>query len=215
MRVAILLGGERPDAADLQRELAGCQRVICADHGADWALEAGCVPSLLLGDMDSVSPETRAALVGMGVPEALSPVHKDETDGQLAVDRALEWGAGEVVLLGGFGGRYDHALATYSLLRRLAEAGVRAWAVGGDGRVEALGPGREMCISGRPGETFSVMPFSDGVVVEYLTGAEYPLQGGVPLPMDRTLGVSNVLAGVCARLRLRSGWALVFTGVRA
>ena len=67
----------------------------------------------------------------------------------------------------------------------------------------------------RPGETFSVMPFSDGVVVEYLTGAEYPLQGGVPLPMDRTLGVSNVLAGVCARLRLRSGWALVFTGVRA
>ena len=213
MRTAIVLGGHRPALSVMQRELAGCDRVICADRGADWAMDVGVVPDLMLGDMDSVHPMTLERLQRLQVPEHRSPVHKDETDGQLAVDEALACGSSEVVLLGAFGGRYDHTLSTYMLLRRLGEAGVRAWAVGDGGRVEILGAGRELELRGRVGETFSVMPFSDGMEVEYIRGAEYPLEGGIPMPMTLPLGVSNVLAEDTVRIRLRSGWGLVFIGM--
>lgn len=213
MRMAIVLGGHRPTISVMQRELSGCDWVICADRGADWAMDAGVVPNLMMGDMDSVHPMTLERLQRLQVPQLRSPVHKDETDGQLAVDEAIAHGSDEVVLLGAFGGRYDHTLSTYMLLRRLAEAGVKAWACGNGGRVEALGPGKELELKGRAGETFSVMPFSDGMVVEYIRGAEYPLEGDVPMPMTLPLGVSNVLAEESARIRLRSGWGLVFIGM--
>ena len=88
--------------------------VICADSGARHALAAGIRPDVLIGDFDSLDPRDRRRLEG--VPTLSFSSDKDKTDTHLAVDWALAKGASHVVIAGGLGGRFDHALANAHLL---------------------------------------------------------------------------------------------------
>jgi thiamine pyrophosphokinase len=69
-------------------------------------------------------------------------------------------------------------------------------------------PGGEARIDGHEGDTLSLIALGGdarGVTIE---GCEYPLTDAV-LPFGQTLGISNVLTGPTARVRVRDGIVLV------
>src|SRR5205814_3275087 len=91
--------------------------VIAADRGATTAFTFGFVPHVVVGDLDSMDAATLRELQLRGVPIETHPRDKDETDGQLAIVRALQFGPSQLILLGFIGGpRLDQTLANVLML---------------------------------------------------------------------------------------------------
>ena len=105
--------------------------VIAADAGAQHARAWGWPIHLLIGDLDSLDAAEARRLREAGVPVVTAPAAKDETDLELALERALATDAESIVITGALGGRTDHLLANILLLRASrpgrARCGNRRW----------------------------------------------------------------------------------------
>ena len=99
MRAAIFLNGS-PDPPGLIRKVAGrADLVVAADGGARHALEAGVIPDLVVGDMDSLGDELALEAERRGASLERHPASKDKMDGHLAVVAARRLGADAAELL--------------------------------------------------------------------------------------------------------------------
>lgn len=113
MRALVFANGD-PPSADLAAEFAaGADLVVAADGGAAAALAAGIHPAAVVGDLDSITDDVRAALPNAAF---IRQTHPDFTDLQKAIEYCIESGATAVDVLGAAGGRSDHALANLSVL---------------------------------------------------------------------------------------------------
>ena len=179
------------------------RKVICADGGANAALASGRIPDVLIGDLDSITPQTLRACREAGVEILLYPAEKDEVDLELTLTWAHQAaGDEEIVLLGAGGGRIDHLLGTIGLLIKFAEQGRRIRMI--DSRSEAwvVLPGREDCAVWR-GRTLSILPLSRTATIQ-AGGMKYPLDP-LTLYRDTPRGLSNVVEG--------DGWIEVRDGI--
>ena len=209
-RFAILLGGAVTRTPELEAEIAGA-RVIAADSGIRHAGLLGVVPELWLSDFDSVSNTLLQA--NPEVPREVFPTDKDKTDGELAVDAALQRGAASLALVGAFGGsRQDHVLLHLTQAIRLAEQGIPTVLTSGDQVGQALSCGRTHAFDYPDGTLFSILPFSDlaGLTV---AGAKWPLNA-VEVPFGSSLTMSNVVEGQLT-ITLKQGRALLLVTVNA
>ena len=125
MKALIVLGGDAPGVGLLKACAAEADFSIAADRGLEAFDAAGMEPDMLIGDMDSVSPQVLARYESRLSADRLNCI-KDDTDGEYALNLALEKGATEITLLGALGGRLDHALANLMMVVRAARRG--AWA---------------------------------------------------------------------------------------
>ncbi len=204
MKALLVLAGNPPPPELLRREAAGADLVVCADHGAAHCAAAGVAIDLVVGDLDSLDAALANDLRRQGVAFAVSPAQKDETDGQLALDTAIERGATALAVLGGTGGRIDHLLGNLQLILRAARRGVEATILDGTSTVRAVTGA--VTIAGAPGRTVSLLPAGDGVAVRYLSGLQYGTVEPLPIPMDRPVGVSNRMTAPTATIVV-DGWA--------
>lgn len=207
MRALIIANGTHRAREQLRRLARSVTLIVAADGGADVAAGAGIRPHLLVGDMDSITPATRARLAGAGVTLRLVPREKDLTDTELALRVAREHGATEVVVAAPFGGRVDHTVAHVFLLF-LARA-MRLQMSLMDGYTEArLADGRTV-LDGAVGDLVSLIPLSARVVGITTFGLRYPL-ARAGLVRGTTRGVSNVIVETPAGLeRVRAGDLLI------
>lgn len=114
----LVTGGKAPDT-QLLMEARNCfpgALLFCADSGAEAVVKANLTPDAVLGDMDSISPETLAHLQALHVPKTVLPTDKNETDTHLALTALFDEGIQEVLVLGATGSRLDHELANLMLL---------------------------------------------------------------------------------------------------
>lgn len=202
-RFTILLGGELVRTPRLAAQAAGT-RVIAADSGIRHADTLGIVPELWLGDFDSVSEAMAATYPD--TPRRVFQSDKDKTDGELAVEAALERGATSLLLAGAFGGpRADHAHLHLALALRLAKSGIKVIVSSGWQEGRPLLPGWSR-FDYDPGTMFSILAFSDltGLTV---TGARWPLDR-VTVPFGSSLTISNEVTRELA-VELGSGRALL------
>jgi thiamine pyrophosphokinase len=162
--------------------------VLAADGGARMLDRIGVRPDAVVGDFDSLDPSIAARLAADGVECVRHPVHKDVTDGELAVDEALRRGAGEVVLVGATGA-FDHALGHLAILKHLAGRGVCARMTGPTLSATVLRAPASVGLTAGPGTRVSLVPL-DGEATVTLAGLDYPLDRGV-LPSDACLGIGN------------------------
>ena len=106
------------------------EAVIAVDGGLDAALAAGLVPTLLLGDLDSVTPAGLRWADEHGLPVMRHPADKDDTDTALAlaeIVRTADLAATDVIVLGASTiDRFDHVLGTLIALGAPALAGARS-----------------------------------------------------------------------------------------
>ena len=186
---------ERPKEEDL---------IIAADQGFLNAKKMGVVPSLLLGDFDSLG---KGEKIPEGVEILQVPAEKDDTDTQLAVRVALERGAGELVIVGGLDGRLDHTLSNLAILEELSQKQIRAVMTSGQNRARFIRNSGVILL--RNGfRYFSILaadPTVKGVTVD---GCKYPLKNA-KLTRTRQFAVSNEIVGNCALIEIKKGGAWI------
>jgi thiamine pyrophosphokinase len=179
--------------------------VVAADRGAATALAFGFRPDLVVGDFDSLDPSTLEALRRAGIQLETHPRDKDQIDGQLAIERALERQPEALVLLGFVGGpRFDQTLATLSLLTRINLPTVVL-----DARNELLllhAPATHTWPA-EADEIVSLVPFTADAVVT-TDGLRWPLRGET-LRVGDTRGISNEPVSNAPRVEIASGSLIV------
>jgi thiamine pyrophosphokinase len=186
-------------------------RVVAVDGGADAARAAGVRVDLLVGDLDSVTSETLAALEADGVPIERHPEDKRDTDGALALRHAAK--DDEVLFLGAGGGRPDHALASLHHLAR-AGASARAWAIDAGATTWVVTPDRPLRLDLPAGALLSALPFGGRVEGVTYDGLRWPLVDATMETGD-PYGVSNECLAPPQRVSVRRGTLLVIRPAEA
>ncbi len=209
MRALIIASGTFSRPETLRACATRGTLVIAADGGARHCVASGVPPHLVIGDLDSLSPELAGQLTEQGVEFLRFSARKDESDLELAFREATARGAGELLVFGAFGGREDHALANLMLAVSPTFERTRTTFFGLNMEAHALHKEREVHLVGAAGDTVSLLPLGGTARGVSTTGLEYPLQDE-DLPAGSPRGLSNQLRGTSARIRLQAGHLLVF-----
>ena len=207
MRGAIFLNGA-PDEPGLLRRLAeGADLVLAADGGTCHALNAGIVPDLIVGDMDSLGEAGVVEAEKLGARLERYPPRKDKMDGHLAIIAAREHSVTDLDFLCASGGKFSALFAVPHLLLSAERMGIRAAAVGGWGRAFVVEAGSRT-VAAASGKSVSVFPFTGPATGVTLTGFGYPLNDA-RLEIGDTLGFHNELITDEGRASVREGTLLV------
>jgi thiamine pyrophosphokinase len=207
VRAAIFLNGS-PESSDLLRRVAGrADLTVAADGGARYALEAGVVPDLVVGDMDSLGEDLALEVERRGASLERHPVRKDKMDGQLAVLAARERGASAADLLCAVGGGLGALFAVPHILLAAERIGLRSTVVADRVRMFVVEAGYRS-VEGEPQDSISIFPLSGPATGITLEGMEYPLENAILEPGD-TLGSHNELIGSEATVSVEEGTLLV------
>jgi thiamine pyrophosphokinase len=172
-----LLGGGACESAALKHALTLAPHLICADGGANLALDAGLMPEMIIGDLDSLLPQHRAAY-----PDII--LHMDNQD-STDFEKCLESiSAPAILCLGFLGKRLDHTLAAMTALARYPD---QKAILLGEEDICFLCPS-ELSLSLPKGTRISLYPLSP--VTGRSTGLVWPIDG-LTLTPDGTISTSN------------------------
>lgn len=207
--VVVVAGGDAPDPNVLDHpSIVGDILVIGADSGVGHALGLGLRVDIAVGDFDSIAAADLERVRAAGVDLRPHPQDKDATDLELALDIALSTGAERIVMIGGHGGRLDHLLGNAMVLAAPRYAGARLTALMGPAVVTVVHPGPELELSGRPGESLTLLAVHGPVTGLHLDGAVWSLVDATLAP-GSSLGVSNRFAEPIVQVRIASGTLLL------
>lgn len=177
-----LVGGGTLGEADLDWALSLAPCLVAADGGAGHALAQNHLPSAVIGDFDSISPQNLAQIP----PERQFHVaEQDSTDFEKAL-RSIR--APLVVAVGFLGGRVDHQLAVLNALVR--DIGPPCIVLGTEEVIFHLPSQITLPLAAQ--ETVSLFPLRS--VMAHSTGLHWPLQG-LRMQPGGQIGTSNRALG--------------------
>lgn len=205
MKVLILSNGDIDDYSKIQEYIKDDSYIICADGGVRHSSYMDITPNLIVGDLDSASNSIVEKFKKVGTQVCTFPTEKDATDTQIAVDRAIDMGASEIVLAGALGDRWDHSYANVMLLYRIAQHDIDGYII--DTKNIITISNSILKLYGERGQLLSLLPFGGEVHIESTSGLKYPIFNKI-LYMDYPLGVSNVLTSSKAQITIKAGWVL-------
>jgi thiamine pyrophosphokinase len=205
-RILIFANGELPDLDRARSILQEKDYILCADGGTRHALALGLQPDLVIGDLDSAKPEQLEELKRAHVPIESFSHDKNETDLELAINRAIELNPKQIVIVGALGGRLDQTLANITLLSdmRLSKLDIRL----DDGVEEILLCRERVEVHGRGGDIVSLLPWQGVVTGVQTDHLKWPLRQETLYP-DKTRGVSNEMLAESASVAIDDGLLLV------
>jgi thiamine pyrophosphokinase len=124
--VALLVSGSPVGvSASLLRELASRSDFILAlDSGGEQLMRANLIPDLLVGDFDSIKPDTLAWCEERNVPTQTYDRYKNATDLELGMEALRSCGFCRLIASNVLGGRTDHALGALAALAKAATCGM-------------------------------------------------------------------------------------------
>ena len=162
MRALLIGNGETQEAVFLQHLARQADLILAADGGADRALSAGVRPDVIIGDLDSVSPQAKKILPA---EKFIFVNNQNNTDLEKALDT-------QCTLTGFVGGRWDFTfgnfLSVYPYLDKMdicvAGKGWKIWPLT-----------HSVTKTVRPGARVSLIPAADCQNVT-LQGLVYPLE---------------------------------------
>ena len=205
MKILILTNGSYGDYSFCNKE-ERFDYIICADRGLAHARILGLIPNLIVGDFDSTNEEDLKYFKEQGIQIETFDTHKDETDTEIAILRAIQKGATEVTIYGGIGSRLDHSLGNVHLLYKLLKLGIKGKLMNPNNTVFLAE--KYVCIKGKKGDLVSLLPFTDKITGVTTKSLVYPLKNAV-LNMGTSLGISNVLEENTAEIWLDEGVIMI------
>ncbi len=183
--------------------------VVAADSGYDHRSVLGLDVDVLVGDMDSISPEGLDHAMRSGVAIERSNPDKDATDLELAITAATARGATTLIILGGEGGRIAQLLGNAFGLARSELDGLDITWRTRTGTIRIATGQRHVVLTDPPGTTVSVLPIGDAVGVT-TDGLRWALDDD-DLGSGTSRGISNEVIDSPARVSVRSGRVLVIS----
>jgi thiamine pyrophosphokinase len=165
--------------------------IIAADSGLDHAVAAGLRPTVLVGDLDSISAHGKMWAYAHELEIDEHPVDKDVTDTELALVRAAASDATNLLVLGAAGERFDHALGTLAALGKpLLGRFETIRLVLDDIAVHVIHAGRSAIVDLPPNTPFSLLALHGPCRGINVSGARW-LLADASLEPSSTRGISN------------------------
>lgn len=205
-RIVIFANGDLPDTDKARAILQEDDYILCADGGTRHASSLDLRPDLVIGDLDSADKGYLQQLETYAVPIEHYPRDKNETDLELAINKAIELNPSEIIIVAALGGRLDQTLANISLLSNayLATCNVRL----DDGVEEIFFCRDQVAVKGRSGDIVSLIPWGvpvHGIQTEHL---KWQLSNETLHP-EKTRGISNEMTDDVATVKIESGLLLI------
>lgn len=179
-----LVGGAPVSPALFRMATQRAPRIVAADGGADRCLAHGAKPEAVIGDMDSVSPQARAAL---GADRFHPIAEQDSTDFDKVL-RSVD--APFTIGIGFLGARVDHTLAVFNVLAQRREV---CLLLGAQDVVFQAPVGHWISLQMRGGDRFSLFPMMP--VAGETEGLEWPIGGLHLTPGGQTSTSNRVTSG--------------------
>jgi thiamine pyrophosphokinase len=177
-----LVGGAAVNSQQLERAIVEAPTLVAADGGAAHIVRAGRVPEAVIGDMDSLSGDLKAALPKDIVHEIEEQDSTDFEKCMLRIETPL------VVGLGFLGGRLDHQLAAFHGLMQFQYQ--RCVLLGSDEVVFLCPPLLDLPLSA--GTPVSLFPL--GPVTGRASGLRWSFES-LDFSPGENIGTSNVADG--------------------
>src|SRR6476646_2577795 len=114
-QVVVVIGGGALSPRHIA-DIAPDAVIVAADSGLDHAVEAGLRPTILVGDLDSITAHGKMWAYAHELEIDQHPLDKASTDTELALARAVQTEATDLLVFGAIGDRFDHALGTLAAL---------------------------------------------------------------------------------------------------
>lgn len=207
-RIVIFANGDLNQPELLRARLRPTDHIFCADGGTLNALALDLTPELIVGDLDSLPAEVVTRMAAAGVTIQRHPVNKNQTDLELALDAAIARQPDEILLATALGGRLDQMLANILLLTRPGYRGPQLSLVDGPQQAILLRDHGCLTLTGRPGDTLSLVPLTPTVTGVTVAGVQWPLTEAT-LSLGNTWSISNQFAAKQATVAIERGMALV------
>lgn len=194
MIVMLTAGGPAEELPDLSFYRQAVH--IGVDAGVMTLLAHGIKPAEAVGDFDSVSDEEYEQIRAKFPSLERSPADKDESDTELALEKAMHYRPETVIITGVTGGRLDHYMAALHIVfayqRRYPE--VEFVVLNKQNRIRFMEPG-EYRMEADPSYAYvSFYPFAEPVSGFTIEGFKYPVTDEL-IPFGSTRFISNELSG--------------------
>jgi thiamine pyrophosphokinase len=179
--------------------------IIAVDKGLEYITRLGLRPSIVIGDLDSISTEILDRFPEL--PALRHPAEKNETDTELALQWCVEQGFSEIVICNDLLGRFDHALALVQNLLLLKEQSPDVLT-----RIESKNQtifilDKRTELSNYEGRLLSLIALNGTAEFSLSKGLKYPLHGLVLYP-HLSRGISNEITETEAEIGLAAGTVL-------
>ena len=206
MVAAVVCNGTVRDYSYYRQYFQQVEYIISVDGGASHVRRFGVMPSLLLGDFDSIDSEDFNFFKAQGVEIMNFPPEKDMTDTELAVELAVQKGYKKIIIIGGAGSRLDHSLANIFILKKLHDMGAEGIIVDEYNEITVIDD--KIQIKREEGIKVTLLPLSQRVEGVTTKGLYYPLDNAT-IEMGSTWGVSNEFDSDMAEVTVKAGLLLV------
>jgi thiamine pyrophosphokinase len=203
-RAVIFANGLIADSQTVRTSIQTGDILIAANGGTYHLLSLDLIPSVIVGDLDSIDPDNQANLIHHGTQLIRYPREKDQTDLELAISYAIQQGVVEILFFGLLGGRMDQTLANLLLLSREEWRSARLIAVDGPDTAYLLRSGDSQHIQGSQGDTISLIPLTPNVRGVSTKGLYWALNDATLL-FGTTLAISNEMTGSLAEVHIDAG----------
>ena len=201
MSIVVVVAGGEPPPLSLGDQLPPAAVVIAADSGLDHARLLGLEPTMLIGDLDSISADGLHWAQEHDVEIVRHPRDKDATDLELAIEAAGVHG-NEIVVVDGGEGRFDHGLGNLLLLSSPRWQELQLDMVRPDAHISVIRHSRTLL--GEVGDIVSLMAVGGDAMGLTTTGLRWPLSEAT-LEAGSSLGISNEFCDSQAMVTLGSG----------
>nr|WP_279590064.1 thiamine diphosphokinase [Fusicatenibacter saccharivorans] len=212
VRTCIISGGMiEPDFAFPYLQKQQFDIILAADRGLEFCYHYQIIPTYILGDFDSLSPE----ILNYYKENHVAPIRefnpmKDNTDTDIAFQQAIVLGSSEITILGATGGRLDHFLSIVQNLKTAWEKKIPAYIVDSRNLITIpVETSFEIRKEEQFGKYVSFFPLEKEVASITLEGFAYPLDHHYLPNTSGGLCVSNEIVEETAHVSYEGGILLM------
>ncbi len=199
--VLIFANGEYRDEKFTLTQITNEKYLVAVDGGSHFLFKHRIIPHLLIGDLDSTSPEILEAWLNKCL--LVKDPDQNTFDLEKAIVYLLKERFEKMTILGGLGGRFDHTLANLYLLSRYPDKDICLQSHLEKILVLDSKLGAKHTIVADIGTPISLLPLGE---VEGITstGLKYPCQN-LTMRFDGLIGSSNEMLCETASVTLKQG----------
>lgn len=195
----ILANGEPPKKSIINfLDSKGYSTLICADGGSNSALKYDLIPDVIIGDLDSILPETYDYYFDKC--KIIKIRSQDDTDVEKCVKYAIKQKFNEAILIGATGDRLDHSFGNLAIVLKFFHK-IKIRIIHHKSILEAATG--KIKLQTYPGEIISIYGFDDKTKIKS-SGLKYQLKN-ISLPFGKRESTSNVALSKTVDLEIKNG----------